>query len=183
MLRTLLFASAVAAASTANYTCTTFTLPVSVHNVTAVVPFFKLTDGFAAVELCNAITRRGAPVPALNTTQLTKTYNISAEYCAPNKGSSSTLPVLAHGIGFDRAYWDYRPPGSPMLTNYSYIAAAMAAGYSTFSYDRLGIAPSTLVNPITEVQPLVERAILINLTTTLRAGRIPQVARPKRSST
>jgi hypothetical protein len=30
------------------------------------------------------------------------TYNISAQYCTPDSGSSGTIQVLIHGIGFDK---------------------------------------------------------------------------------
>jgi hypothetical protein len=30
------------------------------------------------------------------------TYNVSAQYCTPDSGSSGTIQVLTHGIGFDK---------------------------------------------------------------------------------
>lgn len=31
-------------------------------------------------------------------------YNISAQYCHPDKGSSGSIQLLSHGIGFDKTY-------------------------------------------------------------------------------
>jgi hypothetical protein len=31
-------------------------------------------------------------------------YNISAQYCRPDKGSSGSIQLLSHGIGFDKTY-------------------------------------------------------------------------------
>lgn len=59
-----------------------------------------------------------------------------------------------------------------MPGDYSYTAAALAAGYSTFSYDRIGTGLSSKVDPYTVIQAPVELAILIELTTMLRSGRI-----------
>lgn len=170
--------AAAVAASTVPYTCVNFMVPVGVQDVTIAVPSLNLSDNYATTALANDLTRRGAPMPTFNTSKLTKTFNISAEYCAPANMAPPTLQILSHGLGFDRSYWDYRPPGSPNSTEYSYVNAAMAAGYSTFAYNRLGIAPSTIADPVYEIQTLVELAVLTNLTAMLRAGAIPQVPKP-----
>jgi hypothetical protein len=31
-------------------------------------------------------------------------YHVSAQYCRPDTGSSGTIQVLTHGIGFDKTY-------------------------------------------------------------------------------
>jgi hypothetical protein len=33
---------------------------------------------------------------------LERNYNISAQYCEPDSGSSGTIQLLSHGIGFDK---------------------------------------------------------------------------------
>jgi hypothetical protein len=77
---------------------------------------------------------------------LTGTYNISAQYCVPDNGSSGTIQVLTHGIGFDKTYWDLEYNNY----NYSYVNVALAAGYSTLAIDRLGIGNSTHGDPFNE---------------------------------
>jgi hypothetical protein len=74
------------------------------------------------------------------------TYNISAQYCKPDNGSSGTIQVLTHGIGFDKTYWDLDYDNY----NYSYVNVALAAGYSTLAIDRLGIGNSSHGDPFNE---------------------------------
>ena len=66
------------------------------------------------------------------------------------------------------SYWDF----NLVSGNYSYVDTAAAAGYSTFSYDRLGNGKSTKADPYTTVQGPVELAILIKMTKMLRSGAI-----------
>ena len=97
------------------------------------------------------------------------TYNVAATYCEPDSGPSSALQILTHGIGFDRSYWDL-----PFHNyNYSYVNEAVDQyGFSTFSWDRLGIAESEHADPISEVQALFEVDALRDLTEQIKAGEI-----------
>ncbi|KAH0840434.1 hypothetical protein AYO21_03070 [Fonsecaea monophora] len=164
-----------------NYTCTSFMVKVPVNNATVVVPPIpEFPDQYAATAFANQITLRTPSTAAPNLTTLTKTFNISAEYCIPAKPGpkASTLHLLTHGIGFNRSYWDFYLPSKPNDAQYSYINSATGAGYSTLSWNRLGIVPSTLADPYTEIQSLVELAVLVSLTTLVRAGNISQVPVP-----
>ena len=99
-------------------------------------------------------------------------YNIAATYCEPDNGPSEHVQVLTHGIGFDRAYWDL-----PFHKgNYSYVNDAVAAGYSTFAWDRLGIAESEHGDPLSEIQALLEVDALRALTVALRAGDVEGIS-------
>lgn len=165
------------------YTCTDLIYPITVQNVTTIVPPFHypFPDGYAATAFSNAATIRDAASAAPKLTQLSTTFNISIRHCKPTPPSpkSSTLQLLSHGIGFNKSYWDFHLPNKPADHQYSYTYAATSQGYSTLSYDRLGIGLSTLANPYTEVQALVELAILAELTTAARKGAIPTVPKPK----
>ncbi|EXJ74655.1 uncharacterized protein A1O5_01348 [Cladophialophora psammophila CBS 110553] len=166
-----------------NYTCTNFMVKVPVNNVTVVVPPIpELPDQYAATAFANQITLRTPSAPDVNLTTLTKTFNISAEYCTPAKSGpkASTLHILTHGLGFNRSYWDFYLPGKPNDARYSYINSAISAGYSTLSWNRLGIEPSTIADPYTEIQGPVEIALLVGLTTLARAGNISQVPVPQK---
>ena len=99
------------------------------------------------------------------------TYNIAATYCTPDEGPGKALQILTHGISFDRSYWDFPLFGY----NYSYVNAALARGYSTFSYDRLGIGQSSHGDPINEVQASLQEEALVYLTKELRGGCLPGV--------
>jgi pimeloyl-ACP methyl ester carboxylesterase len=76
---------------------------------------------------------------------------------------------LTHGIGFDRSYWDL-----PFNNyNYSYVAQAVdEQGYSTFAWDRVGIASSSRGDPVNEIQQYLDTAALKELSTLLRDGSV-----------
>ncbi|KAK1983563.1 Alpha/Beta hydrolase protein [Colletotrichum cereale] len=98
------------------------------------------------------------------------TYQLASTYCHPDSGPGRVLQILTHGIGFDRSYWDFPVNGY----NYSYVGPAVDDyGYSTFSWDRLGIAESSHGEPINEIQGFLEVAALKALTDKLRAGAVP----------
>jgi hypothetical protein len=154
------------------YTCTDAIVPLPVKNITTIVPPFPypFPDGYAATAFSNAATLRDAPSTPPATTSLSGTFDISIRYCTPKSSSSkkSTLQLLSHGIGFNKSYWDFHLPTKPNDHQYSYVYAATEQGYSTLSYDRLGIGLSTLANPYTKVQAPNELALLAALTTATR---------------
>lgn len=96
-------------------------------------------------------------------------FKIAATYCSPDKSTSKTIQLLTHGIGFDRSYWDV-----PFNNyNYSYIETAVDQyGYSTLSWDRLGIGMSDHPDPIADVQAPLEQAALQALTQMLQSGQV-----------
>ncbi|EXJ91975.1 hypothetical protein A1O3_00525 [Capronia epimyces CBS 606.96] len=184
---TLLLAATEATGVARNpYNCMSFVVPVPVDNVTLVVPPFPdFPDQYAATAFANEVTKQitfPGPSPDANLTTLTTTFDISAEYCTPATANpkSPTLLILTHGIGFNRSYWDFYLPGTPDDAQYSYINRVTAAGYSTLSWNRLGIEPSTIPDPYRELQSLVELAVLTSLTTLVRAGKIAQVPQPQK---
>lgn len=68
------------------------------------------------------------------------------------------------------SYWDF----SHNNYNYSYVRLVVdRGGYSTLSYDRLGVGQSTLfTDPINEGQIWLEAAALRNITLSIRGGRL-----------
>ncbi|OCT52486.1 hypothetical protein CLCR_10360 [Cladophialophora carrionii] len=186
LVSSLLLTASVAGAQAVprqNYTCTSFMVRVPVSNVTVIVPPFpELPNQYAATSLANQLTIRTPSTPDVNLTTLTKTFNISAEYCTPATPGprASTLQILSHGLGFNRSYWDFYLPSKRNDAQYSYINSATGAGYSTLSYNRLGIEPSTIADPYTEIQGFVEVAVLVGLTTLVRAGNVTQVPVPQK---
>jgi pimeloyl-ACP methyl ester carboxylesterase len=99
--------------------------------------------------------------------KVTGTYDIYSKLCYPKSGTinAKTVQILIHGVGFDRSYWDVAP-------GYSYVDAAAEAGYTTFSYDRLGSGLSSHPDPIQIVQAQIEVGIAHALVQLLRAGHI-----------
>lgn len=106
-----------------------------------------------------------------NTTQyktVKGSYKLAATYCEPDNGPGDAVQVLTHGVGFDRSYWDY-----PYANfNYSYVDEAVKHGYSTLSWDRLGIGASSHGDPVNEIQINLEIAALVELTKRLHDGNI-----------
>ncbi|KAK5111813.1 hypothetical protein LTR62_004733 [Meristemomyces frigidus] len=99
-------------------------------------------------------------------------YKIAATYCEPDSGPAKTVQLLTHGIGFDRSYWDLPYDNY----NYSYVSEAVEQyGFSTFSWDRLGIAQSQHGEAVNEIQSQLEIQALRALTYDLRNGTIPGV--------
>ncbi|KAF3760561.1 alpha/beta-hydrolase [Cryphonectria parasitica EP155] len=154
--------------------CTNLSVPVHVQARNAV---FNLTTPQSDIDVINFVldnTQNGHNFTAELLTGYADVggqYTITATYCEPDNGPSGTVQLLTHGIGFDRSYWDL-----PVNNfNYSYVAQANAAGYSTFSYDRLGIGMSSRGEPVNEIQSSLEIAALYELTVRLRAGSIKGV--------
>jgi pimeloyl-ACP methyl ester carboxylesterase len=61
------------------------------------------------------------------------------DLCQAAGARPRTVQLLVHGGTYNRRYWDW--PQSPGL--YSYVRAAVATGYATFSVDRLGAGASS----------------------------------------
>jgi len=93
------------------------------------------------------------------------TYNINAQLCYPRSTgiNASSVQILTHGIGFDKSYWDVAP-------GYSYVDVAAAAGYATFSYDRLCTGLSDHPDAHKVCQAPFEVAIAHSLIQMLRNG-------------
>lgn len=64
-------------------------------------------------------------------------YTIAGTLCVP-EGVARGVQVLVHGGTYTRQYWDW--PVDP--DRLSYVQDALADGYATFAYDRLGVGES-----------------------------------------
>ncbi|KAL8725346.1 MAG: hypothetical protein Q9166_007406 [cf. Caloplaca sp. 2 TL-2023] len=99
------------------------------------------------------------------------TYSISSSLCVPADPKAAanvkTVQFLTHGDTLSSSYWDIAP-------GYSYIDAATAAGYATFSYDRVGVGNSEHPDPIQVVQAPLHVEIAHALVNMLRNGRVGQ---------
>lgn len=100
-------------------------------------------------------------------------YSINAKICYPlnqdNHTTSPAIQFLIHGIAFDKSYWDF-------TEGYSYVDAAAAAGYTTFSYDRLGAGASDHPDPLQIVQAPLQIEIAHSLIQSLRNGAFGKTA-------
>ena len=97
------------------------------------------------------------------------TFDIYGKLCFPsNPGAAkavSTVQFLTHGDTLDSSYWDIAP-------GYSYFDAAVAAGYATFSYDRIGVGKSEHPDPLQVVQGPLQVEIAHALIVRLRQAQI-----------
>jgi pimeloyl-ACP methyl ester carboxylesterase len=78
------------------------------------------------------------------------------------------LQIATHGVHYDSRYWDseYKPE------DHSYVEAALKAGYSILTYDRLGVGQSDHPDAYNVVQAPLELEILRQLTLMARDGRL-----------
>ncbi|KAF2673752.1 alpha/beta-hydrolase [Microthyrium microscopicum] len=153
--------------------CSNITVPISISARNGV---FNLSAPANNIEATNFVLNLAQAGQNYSATLLSGyqtvsgDYNISTTLCHPDSGPSSILQVLTHGIAFDRGYWDFSYNGY----NYSYVNQAVDKyGYSTFSWDRLGVGESSHGEPINEIQVWLEVAALSSLTGLLRNGSLP----------
>ncbi|KAK2027449.1 alpha/beta-hydrolase [Colletotrichum zoysiae] len=172
ILSTLILAFAVIASARV---CQNLTVEVS---ITARNGVFNISTPETNIDVTNFLLKsaeQGRNISAeylVDYANVGGTYQLASTYCHPNSGPGRVLQILTHGIGFDRSYWDF--PANNY--NYSYVGPAVDDyGYSTFSWDRLGIAESSHGEPVNEIQGFLELAALKALTDKLRDGTVPEL--------
>lgn len=108
-----------------------------------------------------------AEMVVLGNANVSGTYNISGQLCYPRATgiNASAVQFLTHGVGFDKSYWDVAP-------GYSYVDVAAANGYTTFSYDRLGVGLSSRPDALQVVQAPLEVNVAHQLVQMLRNGSV-----------
>lgn len=120
------------------------------------------------VELTQANSKLGATAVG-GTHALSGTYGIYTKLCLPVDPAAAkkvtTLQILTHGGTLDHTYWDIAP-------DYSYVDEAVAAGYATLAYDRLGSGLSDHPDPVEVVQLPLQIEILHALVQNLRNAEI-----------
>ncbi|KAH8900636.1 alpha/beta-hydrolase [Thozetella sp. PMI_491] len=149
---------ALAAAHAPAATCREVQIPVTVTT-----PRFNINltihDDWDAAALTLSLTRRDAgfpddPLPVSGTVgPVTATYQIGATLC----GTGGSTLILTHGIIESKLYWQ---PNLPNSNDYNFVSAAVEAGYSVLSYDRIGVGSSSRVDALQDAQFQVEVAVL-----------------------
>ena len=114
-------------------------------------------------------TPAGVQTVIKNTTT-SGTFNIHAQLCVPKASGNkqNILQIATHGVHYDSRYWD------PELDRekQSYVEAALKAGYSILTYDRLGVGQSDKPDAYDVVQAPLELEILRQLTLMARNGTL-----------
>ncbi|KAI0101926.1 alpha/beta-hydrolase [Nemania sp. FL0031] len=155
----IFFTGALALPYTNRSTCRELQLPVTVS-----VPRFIVTttveDNWDAVSLSLNLTNRDFAMPAdplpisgITPNSVESTYSIGATVC----GSGGPTLILTHGIIESKLYWR---PTFHDSEHYSFVDAAVAAGYSVISYDRIGVGSSSKVDALNDAQFQVQTAVL-----------------------
>lgn len=120
------------------------------------------------VELTQANSKLGATAVG-GPHAVSGTYGIYTKLCLPVDPAAAekvtTLQILTHGGTLDHTYWDIAP-------DYSYVDEAVAAGYATLAYDRLGSGLSDHPDPVQVVQLPLQIEILHVLVQKLRNAEI-----------
>ena len=167
-----------------NRSCVDLVLPVPITAHNAIYSDSKRVDNNIdstqfTVDLDTWTTIKGIPAITQNIT-ISSTFNISAKLCIPPTGAKkSHLQIATHGLGFDKRYWD--PTINP--SEYSYVDAALAAGYRILTYDRLGTGLSDKPDAYNVVQAPLQLEILRGIISQARSGELLQCARLSNSST
>jgi pimeloyl-ACP methyl ester carboxylesterase len=167
-------ASPVDVSDHANGYCKELDIPVTVTAPSAIYDVPRIDSNFEATAWAvNASGRTSTSAAVIETTTTSGTYNIHGRLCVPKSSNKSDiLQIATHGVGFDSRYWDakYQPE------KHSYVAAALKAGYSIFTYDRLGTGRSDHPDAYKVVQPPIQLEILRQLTLIARNGTLYHLA-------
>jgi pimeloyl-ACP methyl ester carboxylesterase len=173
MLTSIYVIAALTAAASAKH-CINATVPVNVQAINGIFDISVPQTNLDVTTFISNLAQQGRNYTASITSgykSISKTYDISTQFCIPSHGlqSNTTVQVLTHGVGFDKTYWDI--PYNNF--NYSYVDAALNASYATLSFDRLGLGKSSHGHPLNEIQIFVEIAATAELTRMLRNGTFP----------
>ncbi|KAF7551174.1 hypothetical protein G7Z17_g5191 [Cylindrodendrum hubeiense] len=152
--------------------CKDIMVPVSLTAENAVFDIKAPITKIEVTSLFLNMAQQGRDYSSLmqtGTKEISGDYNLAATYCEPDHGPGRELQIMTHGVGFDRRYWDF-PHNN---YNYSYVEKAVDEhGYSTLTWDRLGIGASSKGHPIDEIQVYLEIAALCELTKQATSGKI-----------
>lgn len=152
--------------------CRDISVPVSISAQNLVLPFPPTQNDIEVTNvILDALIRDPTSGPPPQFTNISGTFDLMTTYCEPVSGPGQTLQILTHGIGFDRSYWDF----DYQQHNYSYVDYALDQGYSTLSWDRLGLGLSSHLDPVKESQVPLEVAALAKLTAMVHDGAVPDI--------
>jgi hypothetical protein len=168
-------ASPVQSPDQVNGYCKELDIPVTATASGAIYDIPRIDSNLEATAWAIATSSRNSTGGGtLGNTVISGTYNIHGRLCVPKSSEKSDiLQIATHGIGFDSRYWasEYQPE------KHSYVAAALKAGYSIFTYDRLGTGQSDHPDAYSIVQAPLQLEVLRQLTLTARNGTLYQLAR------
>jgi len=115
-------------------------------------------------------------IPVALAPGLPRQEHVAARLCVPEGPPPATVQVLVHGITYTRLHWDFPDPTGGSA-RYSYVSAALDAGFATLAVDRLGAGASS--HPPGALVTLDTNAyVLHQVLQALRAGEVPGLSGP-----
>lgn len=159
-----------------NGKCKQLNIPITASVPGAIYDIPRVTNDLEAAAWGIWDSTRSTPHDETNiikNTTISGTWNIHGQLCIPNKHQhQDTLQIATHGVHYDSRYWDskYKPE------DHSYVEASLKAGYSIFTYDRLGVGESDHPDAYEVVQAPLELEILRKLTLMARDGTLYKLA-------
>ena len=155
-----------------NRPCVDFMLPVPATAQNAEYNITQVNNNIDATTFAVDLDTWSSPNASdllLRNITVSDTFNISVQLCVPQNGTKKNhLQIATHGLGFDKRYWDVTVNSS----EYSYVDAALAGGYSILTYDRLGTGSSDKPDANTVVQAPLQLEILRSITQMARSGEL-----------
>ena len=154
--------------------CQQFDIPITASWESAIYNVTLVDDDITATAWSIDIDTWSSPLGAdriIKNTTTTGTYKIHAQLCVPQFSSgsqSNVLQIATHGGFYDSRYWDSKLDPE----EHSYVEAALRAGHSILTYDRLGVGRSDHPDAYTVVQAPLELEILRQITTMARNGTL-----------
>jgi pimeloyl-ACP methyl ester carboxylesterase len=157
--------------------CKQFTIPVFATSESAIYDLPRIDNDIEAASWAiNADTWNApaGPMTVLKNTTTSGTFNIHTQLCVPKTaGTNNILQIATHGGHYDSRYWDSQLDPE----NSSYVEAALKAGYSILTYDRLSTGQSDHPDAYNVAQSPLELEILHQLTLMARNGTLYSLAK------
>ncbi|KAJ9620653.1 hypothetical protein H2203_007862 [Taxawa tesnikishii (nom. ined.)] len=157
-------------------TCKQFEIPVSATANSAIYDIPTVDNDIEAAAWAIYDATRNTPHGVQNiikNTTTSGTFSIHVQLCVPKiSENKDVLQIATHGVHYDSRYWD----SAYKAEEHSYVNAALRAGYSILTYDRLGVGNSDKPDAYTVVQAPLELEILRQLTLMARNGTLYDVA-------
>ena len=152
--------------------CVNFMLPVPATAQDIEYDTIHVSDNINATAFAvdlDTWSSKNATSRVLRNITVSDTFDISVQLCIPPNGiKKQNLFIATHGGGFDKRYWD--PAINP--SEYSFVHAALARGYSILTYDRLGTGLSDKSDAYNIVQVPLQLEILRSITNMARSGEL-----------
>lgn len=153
-------------------TCVTGNVPITITSTNTKILLAEPANQTVVTELIQELYQADSVI--VNQTNggpstVHGTFGIDATLCFPKQLEKAeqvrTVQVLTHGVGLEKSYWD-------IAAGYSYVDTAVAAGYATIAYNRLGVGNSDHPDAIQLVQSFADVEILHGIVAMVKSGHL-----------